>query len=407
MIERPNGEDGAVAVMVAILLVVFVGVGALAVDLGSAWETKRDVVTDTDAGALAGARMLARLGRANCGATATQAAVRTEAAAVVTLNDASTTLNSPPEIECLGSYAVVRVDGRRTAQETFTGPAGGSDLAASSESAAVAGPTIQASGLLPLAFCNQIPAISGYLSGGERDISRRGESERYPAETFDGQSYAGMGAGLVHKIDWTKQHEGDCGQATGNWGWQGFHNKNLGSSTCSNGSDLDDLRAMICRGYGGDVSLGEGNTNDGRHCGIVDPADIKNSDEKPKGVCWGSSGDPDAGHAQLRASWLCQASTEICIAQGKVFTVMVFDQALDRSGTTAKFQPIAFLGVILRDNDKLNPGGGEGGGGGAYWSMHLEFTNSQVEGRVGQVAFDTGVSSYELCGADGLENCTP
>jgi Flp pilus assembly protein TadG len=395
--KRLQAEDGAVAVMVAVLLVVFVGVGALAVDLGSAWETKRDVVTDTDAGALAGARMLARLGRANCGATATQDAVRNEAAAVVTLNDASTTLNSPPEIQCLGSHAIVRVDGRQSAQETFTGAAGGSNLRASSKSAALVGPTIQASGLLPLAFCNQVPAISQYLK------DKGGSTADLVTETFDGRPY--VGTGLVHQIDWTKQNDGACGEATGNWGWQSFHNKNMGSSNCNNGSDLNDLRAMVCRGYGGEVSLGVGGSHDGRYCGIVDAGELKNSDQKPEGVCWGSSGDPDSGHDQLRASWLCQDPTPSCIAQGRVFTVMVFDQAVDRSGTTAKFQPVAFLGVILRDNAKLNPAGG--GGGGAYWSMHLEFTDSQVEGSVGKVALDTGVSSYELCGADGLENCTP
>lgn len=399
MPPKANEEDGAVAVMVAILLVVFVGAAAIAIDLGSAWETKRDLVTDTDAGALAGARLLANSGLENCNSSSLQSAVQNEAAAVVALNDDDTILNGPAEIECQASYAVVRVDGNLAAQQTFTGAMGREDLGARSLSGAVVGSVSAAEGLLPLAFCQELPAVGGYISGGERDPGLRGSEDRYPESTFNGsRNYddTDIDAGLVHRIEWDKDSGDECGEATGNWGWLSFHSKNIGTGNC-NGSELDDLRAMICRGYGGGVSLGtEPNFND-KHCGIVDEGEIGNADEKEDRYCWSRTGDPDSAHNQLRSTWLCQESTEDCRNNGKVFTVIVFDEAADKSGSNVKYQPIAFVGVILRDNDK----------DGGTWSMDVEFTNSQVDGTVGRTEFNTGVLGYDLCMADGLENCTP
>jgi Flp pilus assembly protein TadG len=52
-------EDGAAAVVVALMLVVLMGFGALAVDVGSLYKARREMVTAADAAALAGARQLA------------------------------------------------------------------------------------------------------------------------------------------------------------------------------------------------------------------------------------------------------------------------------------------------------------------------------------------------------------
>lgn len=59
--RRPDGggEDGNVAVLVAVMMLVFVGVAAVALDLGAGWAAKRALVTDIDAAALAGAMHLA------------------------------------------------------------------------------------------------------------------------------------------------------------------------------------------------------------------------------------------------------------------------------------------------------------------------------------------------------------
>jgi uncharacterized membrane protein len=53
-------RGGAVAIIVAVFIAfVAVGILALAVDIGSLWQSQRALVTDTDAAALAGAIELA------------------------------------------------------------------------------------------------------------------------------------------------------------------------------------------------------------------------------------------------------------------------------------------------------------------------------------------------------------
>ena len=73
MLEKTRAEDGATAVLVAICLLLLVGAGAIAIDLGSAWTTKRSLVVDTDSAALAGARVLADPG-GDCAAAEVAAA---------------------------------------------------------------------------------------------------------------------------------------------------------------------------------------------------------------------------------------------------------------------------------------------------------------------------------------------
>ncbi len=56
--ERRETDEGAVAVIVAILIVVFIGMAALAIDVGALFEERREVQTAADAGALAGVQEL-------------------------------------------------------------------------------------------------------------------------------------------------------------------------------------------------------------------------------------------------------------------------------------------------------------------------------------------------------------
>lgn len=62
MNSRLRQEEGASAVIVAISIFLLFGAGAIAIDLGSAWDTKRNLVLDTDAAAVAAARHAAEVG---------------------------------------------------------------------------------------------------------------------------------------------------------------------------------------------------------------------------------------------------------------------------------------------------------------------------------------------------------
>jgi Flp pilus assembly protein TadG len=57
--SRSRAERGVTAVLVAVSLTALCGVGALALDLGNAWQTRRNLVTASDAGALAAAQQYA------------------------------------------------------------------------------------------------------------------------------------------------------------------------------------------------------------------------------------------------------------------------------------------------------------------------------------------------------------
>ena len=59
MIDR-RGEEGAVAIIVALLLVVLMAAVALTVDVGGLYLRRRALVNGADAGALAAARTCAR-----------------------------------------------------------------------------------------------------------------------------------------------------------------------------------------------------------------------------------------------------------------------------------------------------------------------------------------------------------
>lgn len=62
MRRRPTGEEGAVAVFVAVLLVVFMAAVALTVDVGGLYLRRRELVNGADAAALSAARTCARGG---------------------------------------------------------------------------------------------------------------------------------------------------------------------------------------------------------------------------------------------------------------------------------------------------------------------------------------------------------
>jgi Flp pilus assembly protein TadG len=79
-----DGERGAVAILVALLLVVLLGVAALAVDIGLIAWTKTQLQTGADAAALAIAQNCAKSGRDAC-----QTAASSKAQTLATANIAS------------------------------------------------------------------------------------------------------------------------------------------------------------------------------------------------------------------------------------------------------------------------------------------------------------------------------
>jgi hypothetical protein len=160
-----HGEEGAIAVLVALSLTVLIGAAALAIDLGSGYATKRDLVTDLDAAALAGARSLADGLRENpksCPSAPTgplRKAVE-DAVDVVLAANGSAASAEKPQIDC--ARRTVRVEGSPQARTVFAPLMGVDEIRPSGYAVARA---VDSGGgpILPLTICKDSSAIAPFF----------------------------------------------------------------------------------------------------------------------------------------------------------------------------------------------------------------------------------------------------
>ena len=297
--ERQFGEDGAVAVTVAILLVVFIGVAALAIDLGSAWSTKRDLVPDLDAAALAAARVLGEQGSSRCAGQpgATEAAVANEAERVLKANGGLADVDlggQGLDIDC--SRMTVRVRGSQSAQATFSSAMGNEDLRAGGYSVARTG---DGANVLPMTFCEKGEPLASWIADGATP-------------------------GITHRIDIIGPGE-DCGDVPGNWGWFGDNSAN-------------GLRPYVEHGYPGHISLSPNPECTG-------PA---SSGDNP-GWCNGGPGAmPSLLEHNNHASIEGHVCTQADISECRVHTFFIH-RGTDGKGSGADYEPIAFLDAVITD----------------------------------------------------------
>jgi Flp pilus assembly protein TadG len=205
-------ERGAVAVIVAILLVVLFGFAAFALDSGNAWQARRHLVTATDAAALAAAREFA-LGRDGCAGT----------------DDALVDLNYPgSDVErCTASTepgrgpGYVTVAANHDVEWTFARVFGLTAGTIRSSTTASWGNPLGLQGLRPLGLCAQFPGLAAWLASGPTG----------PSSTI--------------RIPYTKDQPDRCGaNAPGNWAVHDFD----GGANSSN-----DTRNWMANGYPGMV----------------------------------------------------------------------------------------------------------------------------------------------------------
>lgn len=132
-----SSERGVVLPFVALALVGLMGAAALAIDVGNAWLTRRDLIIATDAAALAGAQEQAQ-GGDGCSAAATVFA----------------TINSPSAtFSCSVSAGYVTVDGSDTAEVWFAQVLGFADNTVTATTSALWAPPGAVTGLRPIGLC--------------------------------------------------------------------------------------------------------------------------------------------------------------------------------------------------------------------------------------------------------------
>ena len=205
-----DSERGAVAVIVAICAVVLFGMAAYAIDAGDAWRTRRNLITATDAAALAAAEKYA-VGSDGCS---------TEPSIFVPANILEATVTRCAFTDLGDGAGYVTVDAEKTVDFKFAGVIGINSHDVASSTTAGFGLPQSLLGLRPLALCNQSDAFLTWVADG------------MPLNSSP------------YTIPYTKESPGDCGpNAPGNWGvldLDGGSNSNR------------DTRDWLLNGYFGD-----------------------------------------------------------------------------------------------------------------------------------------------------------
>ena len=206
-------ERGAVAVIVGIAATVLFGFAGLAVDLGNLWESRRHLVTATDAAALAAAQAYA-MGDNGCGTFDDDYVAFNYPAASVTgctatgpgtsRGSVTVAAEAPVDFQFAGVLDVVDPEVRSGTTAGWFIPSG-------------------VLGLRPFALCKDHPAVQAWIA------SPRGTSQ--PVQ-----------------VAYTKDANDDCGDAAGNWGVLDFDGQNNATG---------DTREWTENGYGEVVHVGD------------------------------------------------------------------------------------------------------------------------------------------------------
>lgn len=279
-------ERGSVLAIVAICLVVFLGMAALAIDLGSLWTQRRSMITATDASALAaasyiqgdatGAACVAAVSSGSTSPAWTQAGDP-----YLTQNKSAATLTpggfvvTPYGGNCASQAGQVQVQAQVPSPLLFA-PAIGSSHSVNVISTSVAeyGQLVAPTGLRPIGVCNTGDDFEDWLFYGagltppqDPDLNPAYQAlagaynPAIPTETYvapivyPGAQNTIGGIDVVSRFPAAKFVSTACGSAVGNWGWI-----NLSSSSGAVGTSQ--LGQWLTSGYPGTVppvdTLGSG-----------------------------------------------------------------------------------------------------------------------------------------------------
>jgi hypothetical protein len=414
--KRINEERGISAVIVAVSLIALFGAAVLTIDAGSAWATRRKIVTGTDSGVLGAARLFANGLADPCTALGRQAGEQ-EASTILAANapEAEHNATSTPngyEVTVSGcgtangSVGHVRFDGRLASQQAFSGVFGFTKTRPFSSSTAQFGYiTAITGGLRPFTVCDQhsnwstnsappnpLPPATGagpfphfalwnwlqkgQITQAQYDAYFGQNPNEYPLYASQGINAGqgnylspAQGGGVVHKVNL----KDDCG---GGSSWRGWMDYDGGSNPTG------DLIDWLENGYPGTVSLtphdcGSGNAN---------------------GNCDGYPGN----HNGLRPALDTITCPRATPSKDCFYFPVVLNEGVTGNGNNTEVDHNAFLFVILRgwaSDDQNNPCKGNNS-----CLLDLEFVRVQTEGAIGgnpnPGAGITTPRGTSLCGID-------
>ncbi len=354
-------ERGISGVVISVCLLAVFGAAVLTVDAGNLWQTRRNIITGTDAAALEQAANASTF-------TATPGGCTSDWVTTVKGNSGDlaspltctiTVTNYTPAGVPLMGYVVV--DATKTATTRFGGAVGVGDAAPYSLSAVRWGPPNGVIGLRPFGLCDQNEhfvewtqyAARGYpTDASDPYLALRGQPD-HPMYT-DGA--------VVHRI-YVDNGGGTCGNAPGNWAWLDYN---------SESNPTGAQRQWWQSGYSPVVYIHEG----------PDCTQEQAQDGDTRDGCV-------PGNTGQRGVSFDDMLEELKTSQHPV-PIMIFS-ALTGQGQISIFQAVGFLSVKVRD---YNVHGSD------HW-LDLEFVRHNWGGSCCDPdGPDTGVRVVQICDVD-------
>jgi hypothetical protein len=446
LLIRIREEKGISAVIVAISLVGLFGAAVLAIDAGSAWATRRKIVTGTDAAALEAAWRFSQGGPYDPCTTDGRTLAENQATAVLHVNSPDAEHIAAPtgfEVVVSGCPSApvghVRYDARLGSKQGFSGIFGFGQTRPYSSSTAEFGYITSPVGLRPIAICDQStvtwpvgqPVIPPALTPGPVSASgvyphfalwnwlQKGTYANFDQAAYNryfgslvteypsvslgntdainnGLTYLSpaLGGGVVHRID----ARDACGGGASWSGWVDLNGGSNGSGTgkeCPPKNGLQTLECMLEIGFNGlpaPVSVGDPGPP-------ASPPQCNNGSDQ---WCSVNDGNHNGIKSSLNAL-TCPAATQSadCVRDGK-FIVVILDNGVFLVSGSDDVHQVAFVYVILRGWGSLDADNNPCSGGSHSCTFDFEFLKVQGTGTIGHnpSPTDTTPKATDLCGID-------
>ena len=334
---RLRDERGVSAVIVAVSLIAMMSALVLSLDAGNLWQTRRHLITGTDAAALEAARLAAINGPDDACDNYIETLNKNAGSEV-------TPIDCKIVADATGDTGYVVIEATKTAHVRFGGVLGLMDQQPYSKSAARWGFITAIEGLRPIGICWLNPHVQSYL-------------QNQPLLDIGDHPASG-----IHRIYYNKEQPDLCGTtAPGNWGFL-----DLDGGANSNA----DLVAWLRNGYPGVVG--------------TDDCDANGT---PGDGCEGDTGS-SGGSTDQALQFLVDQTND----GGGEFPIVIFN-SVTGTGANVEYNVFAFLGVKL--HGFLVTGAEED----RYFDF--EFVKLTRPGRCCELTgVDTGVKGMRLCTVD-------
>ena len=204
-------ERGSVSVLLAVCMAVVIGAGAIVIDAGQIWSSRRELVTAADAAAFAAAAAYAEYGDGCTSIAASYVAANTDSGSMASCTRTGS-----------GTLGTVTVSVQETVNHQLASFLGRPSTNVDAASTVYFGAASGLTGLRPFGLCSESDGFQAWQASGHSTTQ-------------------------VFRIYYTKDSQSQCGgNVPGNWALIDF---NGGSNT------LSELRDWVANGYPGEVTV--------------------------------------------------------------------------------------------------------------------------------------------------------